>query len=169
MLNVMKEIIGNKRVINVLLPNFMTVKNIEVFDKKEIVGTITNYFVNIDTNLAASLLESRTIFQDYIHYNVPCHSTINLTVLELENAFASLKTNKSSGYDNISSNVVKKSIGGNICYSETYFQYLFRNRVFPVKLKIYRVRPIFKKRNSTLEPTIDQTQYYPAFQNYLNA
>ena len=63
----------------------------------------------------------------------------------------------------------KKSIGGNICYSETYFQYLFRNRVFPVKLKIYRVRPIFKKRNSTLEPTIDQTQYYPAFQNYLNA
>ena len=108
MLNVMKEIIGNKRVINVLLPNFMTVKNTEVFDKKEIVGTITNYFVNIDTNLAASILESRTIFQDYIHYNVPCHSTINLTVLELENAFASLKTNKSSGYDNISSNVVKK-------------------------------------------------------------
>ena len=108
MLNVMKEIIGWKRVINVLLPNFMMIKNIEIFDKKEIAGTITNYFVNVDTNLAASILESRTISQDYIHYNVPCHSTINITVLELENAFASFKTNKSSGYDNISSNVVKK-------------------------------------------------------------
>ena len=86
----------------------MMIKNIEIFDKKEIAGTITNYFVNVDTNLAASILESRAISQDYIHYNVPCHSTINITVFELENAFASFKTNKSSGYDNISSNVVKK-------------------------------------------------------------
>ena len=43
-----------------------------------------------------------------MHYNGPCLSTISLTDLELENAFASLKTNKSSGYDDISANVVKR-------------------------------------------------------------
>ena len=32
----MKEIIGNKRVTNAHLPNFITVKNRETFDKKEI-------------------------------------------------------------------------------------------------------------------------------------
>ena len=34
--DVMKEIIGNKRVTNAHLPNFITVKNRETFDKKEI-------------------------------------------------------------------------------------------------------------------------------------
>ena len=36
MWDVMKGIIGNKRVTNVLLSNFITVKNREIFDKKEI-------------------------------------------------------------------------------------------------------------------------------------
>ena len=31
--NIMKEIIGNKRVTNAPLPNFITVKNREIFDK----------------------------------------------------------------------------------------------------------------------------------------
>ena len=101
MLDVMKEIIGSKRVINALLPNFITVKNIEIFDKKEIVGTFENYFANIGTNLAASIPESKTTLQNFIHYDIPCLNTINLTDLELENAFASLKTIKSSGYDDI--------------------------------------------------------------------
>ena len=38
----MKEIIGNKRVTNVSLPNFITVKSSEIFDKKEIAETFNN-------------------------------------------------------------------------------------------------------------------------------
>ena len=37
MWDVMKEIIRNKRVTNTPLPNFITIKNREIFDKKEIV------------------------------------------------------------------------------------------------------------------------------------
>ena len=107
----MKEIIGNKRVTNVPLPNFITVKNREIFDKTEIAETFISYFVNIGPNLAASIPESKTPFQNYIHYNGPCLSTINLTYLKLKNAFASLKTNKSSGYDDISVDVVKRVSG----------------------------------------------------------
>ena len=103
----MKEIIGNKRFTNAPLPNFITVKNRQIFDKKEIAETFNSYFVNIDPNLAASIPESKTSFQNYIHCNGPYLSTINLTDLELENAFASLKTNKSLGYDDISADVVK--------------------------------------------------------------
>ena len=106
--NIMKEIIGNKRVIHGPLPNFITVKNREIFDKKEIAETFKSYFVNIGPNLAASIPESKMSFQNYIHYSGPCLSTINLTDLELENAFASLKTNKSSGYGDISADVVKR-------------------------------------------------------------
>ena len=67
----MKEIIGNRRVTNASLPNFITLKNREIFDKKEIAETFNNYFVNIGPNLAASIPESKTTFQDYIQYNGP--------------------------------------------------------------------------------------------------
>ena len=104
----MKEIIGNKRVTNAPLPNFITVKNREIFDKKEIAETFNSYFVNIGPNLAASIPESKTSFQNYIYCNGPCLSTISLTDLELGNTFVSLKTNKISGYDDISADVVKR-------------------------------------------------------------
>ena len=77
-------------------------KNREIFDKKEIAETFNNYFVNIDPNLVAFIPENKTTFQNYIHYDDPWLSTINLTDLELENASASLETNKSSGYDDVS-------------------------------------------------------------------
>ena len=60
--NIMKEIIGNKRVTHAPLPNFITVKNREIFDKKEIVETFNSYFVNIGPNLAASIPENKTSF-----------------------------------------------------------------------------------------------------------
>ena len=104
----MKEIIESKRVTNAPYPNFITVKNREIFDKKEIAETFNSYFVNIGPILTASIPESKTPFQNYIHYNGPCLSTINLTDLELENAFVSLKTNKSSEYDDVSADVVKR-------------------------------------------------------------
>ena len=43
----MKEVIGNKRVANASLPNFITVKNREIFDKKEIVESFDNYFADV--------------------------------------------------------------------------------------------------------------------------
>ena len=86
-----ERIIGNKRVTNAPLPNFITVKNREIFEKKEIADTFNSYFVNIGPNLAASIPESKTLFQNYIHYNGPCLSTINLADLKLENTFTSLK------------------------------------------------------------------------------
>ena len=92
----MKENIGKKKVTNDLLPNFFTVKNREIFDKIEIAKTFNSYFVNISPNLAASIPESKTSFQNYVRYDGPCLSSINLTDLELKNAFPSLKINKSS-------------------------------------------------------------------------
>ena len=104
--DVMKEITGSKRVSNISLPNFIKVKNREIFDKK-IAETFINYFVNIGPNLVAFIPESKTTFQNYILYDGPCLSTINLKDLEVENAFASLKTNKSSGYDDTSADFLK--------------------------------------------------------------
>ena len=144
----MKEIIGNKRVTNASLPNFIMVKNREIFDKNEISETVHNYFVNIGPNLAASIPENKTTFQNYIHYDGPCLSTNNLTDLELENAFESLKANKSSVYDDVSADVVKKVSNEIFVILEHIFNISLATRIFPEK--IARVTPIFKKGNNTL-------------------
>ena len=92
----MKEIIGSKRVSNISLPNFIKVKT-RVFVN----------FIKVKNRVFAFIPESKTTFQNYIHYDGPCLSTINLKDLEVENAFASLKTNKSSGYDDTSADFLK--------------------------------------------------------------
>ena len=67
----MKEIFGSKSVTNGLLPNFITVTIREISDKKETVETFNSCFVNIVTNLAASIPENKTSFLNYIHYDGP--------------------------------------------------------------------------------------------------
>ena len=68
-LDVMKETIGNKSVTNTPLPNFATVKNREIVDKKEIAEKFNSYFVNVGPSLAASIPESKTSSENYIHYD----------------------------------------------------------------------------------------------------
>ena len=73
--DVIKEIIGNKRITNAPFSNFITVKNRETFDKKEIAEAFNSYFLNIRLNLAASIFESKRSFQNYLHYDGPCHES----------------------------------------------------------------------------------------------
>ena len=118
--------------------------------RQEIVETFNNYFVNIGPNLAASIPERKMTFQNYIHYDCPCLSTINLTEREQENAFASLKTNKSSGYDDISADVVKRVSDKIFVILRHIFSISLAKGVFPDKPKIAPVSPIFKKGSTTL-------------------
>ena len=70
--------------------------------------------------------------------------TDSLAINEVKEAFFSLKINKTPGNDEISFNVIKN------CFSELNisFKYLFEmsleSGVFPDKLKIARVIPLFK-------------------------
>ena len=84
-----------------------------------------------------------------------------ITINELKEAFFSLKTNKSPGYDEISSNVIKN------CFSELNYtlKYLFgksiEKGVFPNALKISRVTPLFKGGDTSESVTIDPSPFFP--------
>ena len=163
----MKEIIWNKRLTNAPLPNFFPVKNREIFDKKEIAETFNNCFVNIGPDLAVSIPESKTTFQNYNHYIGPCLSTINLTDVELENAFASRKTSKSSGYDYISNDVVKIVSIEIFVILKYIFNISLGKRVFSDKLKIDMITSIIKKRNNTLVTNYRPISVLPCFSKLL--
>ena len=94
-------------------------------------------------------------------------STINLTSLGLASTFASLETKKSSGYDDISSNVVKRVSDEIFVTLKHIFNISLAKRVFPDKLKIAWVTRIFEKGNNTLVTNFRPISVLPCFSKLL--
>ena len=67
-----------------------------------------------------------------------------LSINELKDAFYSLKTNKSPGYDGIGSNVIKQCFGTLNRPLHYIYNIYLQTGVFPEEIKIARVTPIFK-------------------------
>ena len=67
---------------------------------------------------------------------------------ELENEFVSLKTNKSSGYDDISADVVKRVSDEIFVILKHVFNISLAKGVFPDKLKRAMVAPTLRKETT---------------------
>ena len=72
-----------------------------------------------------------------------------ISINKLKEAFFSLKANKIPGYDNIDSNVVKKSFGEINKPLQNLFNLSLQNGTFPEKMKIAEIISLFK--NGDLE------------------
>ena len=79
----------------------------------------------------------------------------------------SLKTNKTSGYDDISADVVKRVSDEIFVILKHIFNISLAKRVFPDKLKIARVTPIFKKGSNTLVTNYRPISVLPCFSKLL--
>ena len=78
------------------------INNFEIFDRKTIAQHFNNYFVNVGPNLATKIPRSNRKFESFLSGYYPTLNETPLTVEELNNVFASLKSNKSPGFDDIS-------------------------------------------------------------------
>ena len=97
----------------------------------------------------------------------PCLSTINLTDLELENAFSTLKLNKNPECDDISPDVVKIVSNEIFFILKHIFNIALAKGVFPEKLKIAWVTAIFKAGNNTLVTNYRPISVLPCFSKLL--
>ena len=82
-----------------------------------------------------------------------------LSVIELKDAFFSLKINKSPGHDEVSFNVIKKCFG-ELCEPLKYlFNLSIVKGIFPDDLKIAKVTVIYKADNSIAVMLVSTAQY----------
>ena len=84
---------------------------------------------------------------------------------ELKEAFFSLKTNTSPGYDDTSFNVFRNCFGSLLKPLMAIFK-LSQKGCFPEELKIARVTSIYKSDDVNEKETTDQFQCYLVFQKY---
>ena len=90
-----------------------------------------------------------------------------LTSEEFESAFKTLKTNKANGYDDINSNVVKDVYKE---LTEPLFHICklsIRSGVFPNKMKIAKVTPLFKSDEADLLKNYRPISVLPTFSKIL--
>ena len=119
-------------------------------DKKSITETesiaenFNKYFTQTGPNLAKDIGTSTKSFNEYIKKHDTTQPEKVISVNELKDAFFSLKINKSTGYDDISFNVVKKCFGVLHKPLLHIFNLSLQTGIFPDKLKITRVTPLLK-------------------------
>ena len=90
-----------------------------------------------------------------------------LTMKELEDAFFSLKINKSSGYDDINFNVIKHSFQYISKPLMHIFQLSLSQGIFPDSLKIAKITPIFKTGETTNLSNYRPISVLPCFSKIL--
>ena len=141
----MKSIIGKSRVQNDSFPKSLIIANEEITDKKSIAEKFNSFFVNTGTNLAAKIPHGTTNFESYILNITTIFRENCLTKEEFKNAFLSLKTNKSPGYDNIHVNVIRNLYNKLKTPLMNILNWSLNTGIFPNRMKVAKVTPIFKK------------------------
>ena len=142
--NIMKEVIGKTNKSGSRLPTKLVINKNDVTSEIGIANEFNKFFTNIGPELVEKIPAASTTFESFLNKIDTTMPADPVTINKLKENFFSLKTNKSPGYDEVSSNVIKN------CFSELNYplKYLFGNSiekgVFPNALKIARVTPLFK-------------------------
>ena len=104
-LQVIKEAIGKEKCKQQNLPQKILVDKKSITETKSIVQNFNKYFTKIGPNLAKDIDTSTKSFNDK---QGTTQTEKVVSANEFKDAYFSLKTNKSAGYDDISFNPVKK-------------------------------------------------------------
>ena len=141
---IIKEAIGKEKYKQQNIPRKILVDKKSITETESIAESLNKYFTQIGTKLAKDIGTSTNSFNEYIKKHDTTQPEKAISVNELKDAFSSLKINKSAGYDVISFNVVKKCFGVLHKPLLHIFNLSLQTGIFPDKLKIARVTPLFK-------------------------
>ena len=123
------------------------IKTKQEITKKEIeITKVFNiYFTSVGTALASQI---PVVTKDLSGYLTQCNASMEhkgLSFQEFEKALKTLKRNKAIGYDGLRGNIIKDVFDSIKVILFKIFKACLEEAVFPEKLKIAKVVPVFKK------------------------
>ena len=142
------------KVINNIIGKNTKVKSPQTFchednqytNPSDVCNAFNTYFSNLGPNLADKITPSTGHFSQYL--SRPCNNSLFFTptnIHEILSIVRSLKSSKSSGFDNISVHLLKQIIHYIAVPITHIFNLSLSSGIFPHSLKIAKVTPIFKK------------------------
>lgn len=137
----------------------------EFFNQKYLANCFRKFFVIIGRSLSSIIPESQSKFERYLNPHQTFMGEANLTDVELKETLRSLKHNKVSGYDSISSNVVKETSDIIFTTFKRIFNLSLQQAIFSKNLKIVKAFPIFKKMKTFNWQITSEHQFSLTFLN----
>ena len=138
----------NKSRIHKDFPKYFNSHNKQITTTQDIASHFNDFFVNIGPNLAKKIDSiGKKGFQTYLQ-DINVNSTFNFNLIDsdhIKKIIRNLKPKKSSGVDNISLILLKMSSDSLVDPLTAIINQSLNNGVFPDKLKIAKVIPVFKK------------------------
>ena len=120
-------------------------------DPKQIANSFNTYFTNIGANLAYNIPNNNRNFSQYLPRINNKSLFLNPTnIHEILEIVRLLKSTKSSGYDELSINVIKQIIhyiASPLCY---IFNLSLSTGLFPQSMKTAKIIPIYKKNDASI-------------------
>ena len=157
----MKEIIGSKRSNGASFPKRLVVNNFEIFDQMTIAENFNNFFSEIGPKLASKIPDSIISFEHFLQGDYQILEEKPVTDDELNEAI------KSSGYDEISSDVIKHISPLIFDPLKYIFNLSLEKGIFPDQLKIAKVTPLFKKGDNASMDNYRPISVLPCFSKIL--
>ena len=143
--NLLNEVINNKKSKS-SLPLSFKIDDKLTSHPMDIANGFCKYFTNIGPNLANKIPMTNTSFSSFLTDNT--HDSMNVlkptSTAELEEICLNFKSQKAPGYDNLSMHVIKCSFSLISEPLKDIINLSFAKGVFPDKLKIAKIIPIYK-------------------------
>ncbi|XP_065682311.1 uncharacterized protein LOC136095526 [Hydra vulgaris] len=162
-----KEILGKQKIHNKALPSVITVDGTQISDVKSVATKFNEFFVNIGPNLASIIKHTPAHFLSYLSKSDKSLAFKKLTSKELDDSIKKLNKNKATGYDAISASIIKD------CYELIkdvlldIFNKSLKTGVFPDKMKVAIITPIFKSGDESLVTNYRPISVLPVFSKIL--
>ena len=130
-------------------PDYMNINNVKTLDKKQIAKKFNDYFNTFGTNMAGTIeniTNDNFIFSDYLKSNIDTRFEFQLVNVEdVKRTILDLTSKPSSGYDNISTILLKKLEPLMKSSLTLIINQSLKTGIFPSKLKLAKIIPIYKK------------------------
>ena len=141
--NILKDIINRQEITNAfeLEKGGERITNLEI-----VVEEFNKYFGSVGPNLAEQLKQSRTDFKSFLKTKISKKFTFrNINSDDIYKIISELKPLNSAGYDNISNKLLKALSPIILKPLTLIINQSLNTGIFPQKLKLAKVLPIFKK------------------------
>ena len=142
-----------KRTWDVIIDSIGKAKSIKKFFPQKVItnnkivtdtDVIAKYITEIGPNLSKKIETPAKTFEGYLQKENIIQPENPWTINKLKDAFFSLKNNKSPGHDGISCIVIRNCFGSLSIPLLSIFNASLQTGIFPDKLQIARVTPIYK-------------------------
>ena len=140
----MKEITGKQKTKSDLLPQEIKFDKTIIQIPQGIAKEFNKFFTSVRPKLAKKIPNTEKTFQDFLKSHDEAMQFEELKFDKFEEAFKSLKRSKATGFDDLSSNIIIDAYHSfkNILFH--VFKFSIQQGIFPDRLKIAKVTPIFK-------------------------